>query len=165
MTKRIKNPFTDMTPFLDEAFARGEEEDASWEKADALRSRGAILLVRIDADPELLRQVVSSSLLNMTSAKERISPEEFLAVLEGRDMRSWPNQAYCTARLFDYHKLHELTEVFDRERLLDLWPSCRLYVQLEDDREDMDRLWKSERAAALGLEDPRGGRRETGVMM
>ncbi len=61
---------------------------------------------------EILRQCLWD--LNLT-------PEEFYAILTGKLVKKWPDQAFCVARLLESVNWFKIVEVIDPEKLCHLW--------------------------------------------
>lgn len=50
-----------------------------------------------------------------------LTPEEFLAILEGRLVKKWPDQAFCVARLLESVNWFKIVDVIEPEQLCRLW--------------------------------------------
>jgi len=67
-----------------------------------------------------------------------LTPEEFLAIIEGRSERKWPDQAFCVARLLESVNWFDIVKIVDPMRLCLLWQDARKFVRLKSIREGMD---------------------------
>jgi|SRR5208283_462502 len=68
-----------------------------------------------------------------------LTPEDFLAILEGRLVRKWPDQAFCVARLLESVNWFKIVEVIDPQRLCYFWnENARGKVRFKPLREGMD---------------------------
>lgn len=50
-----------------------------------------------------------------------LSPEEYLAIIEGRLIKKWPDRAFCVARLLESVNWFKLVEVVSPELICSLW--------------------------------------------
>jgi len=68
-----------------------------------------------------------------------LTPEDFLAILEGRIVRKWPDQAFCVARLLESVNWFKIVEVIEPQRLCYFWnEDVREKVRFKPLREGMD---------------------------
>lgn len=50
-----------------------------------------------------------------------LSPEDFLAILEGRLVKKWPDQAFCVARLIESVNWFKIVKIIAPQTLCSLW--------------------------------------------
>lgn len=62
------------------------------------------------------RGIFSQALWDMN-----LTPEEFLAIIEGRSERKWPNQAFCVARLLESVNWFDIVKIVEPRRLCLVW--------------------------------------------
>jgi len=68
-----------------------------------------------------------------------LTPEEFLAIIEGRLQRKWPDRAFCVARLLESVNWLEIVNIISPEFLCSLWDdTVRKKVRFKEIREGMD---------------------------
>lgn len=68
-----------------------------------------------------------------------LTPEEFLAILEGRLVKKWPDQAFCVARLLESVNWFKIVEVIEPKKLCSFWnESAKKKVRFKPLREGMD---------------------------
>jgi hypothetical protein len=79
------------------------------------------------------RRILSQCLWDMN-----LTPEEFLAIIEGRSERTWPPRGFCVARLLESVNWFKITRVLDARSLCLLWPDAKRYVRLHEIREGME---------------------------
>jgi prevent-host-death family protein len=68
----------------------------------------------------------------------RISPEEFLDILEGKSTRDWPDRGMCAARLLENVNWLDIVKVIPPKKICALWEEAREYVRESSLREGMD---------------------------
>lgn len=62
------------------------------------------------------RSILKQCLWDLT-----LTPEEFLAIIEGRLIKKWPDRAFCVARLLESVNWFKIVKVIEPERLCELW--------------------------------------------
>jgi len=68
-----------------------------------------------------------------------LTPEDFLAILEGRLAKKWPDQAFCVARLLESVNWFEIVGIIKPERLCSYWTEeARQKVRFKSLKEGMD---------------------------
>lgn len=68
-----------------------------------------------------------------------LTPEDFLAILEGRLVKKWPDQAFCVARLLESVNWFKIVEVIEPERLCSFWnESAKKKVRFKPLKDGMD---------------------------
>ncbi|TAN45555.1 MAG: hypothetical protein EPN22_02300 [Nitrospirae bacterium] len=68
-----------------------------------------------------------------------LTPEAFLAILEGRLVQKWPDQAFCMARLLESVNWFDIIEVIEPERLCSFWSeSAKKKVRFKPLKDGMD---------------------------
>jgi len=68
-----------------------------------------------------------------------LTPEEFLAIIEGRLQRKWPDKEFCVARLLESVNWFELVGIVSTEFLCSLWDErVKKKVRFREIREGMD---------------------------
>jgi len=50
-----------------------------------------------------------------------LSPEDFLAILEGRLVKKWPDQSFCVARLLESVNWFKIVKIIEPKTLCSLW--------------------------------------------
>ncbi len=68
----------------------------------------------------------------------KLTPEEFLAIIEGRSDRKWPDRGFCVARLLESVNWFKIIKVIDPRIICDLWQEAKRHVRIKDIREGMD---------------------------
>lgn len=67
-----------------------------------------------------------------------LTPEEFLAIIEGRSDRKWPDSAFCAARLLESVNWFDIVRVVEPRKICALWNEAKKYVRFKSIREGMD---------------------------
>lgn len=67
-----------------------------------------------------------------------LSPEEFLAIIEGTSDRRWPDRGFCVARLLESVNWFKIVTITDPRVLCSVWEDARKYVRAREIREGMD---------------------------
>jgi hypothetical protein len=68
-----------------------------------------------------------------------LTPDEFLAILEGRLVKKWPDQSFCVARLLESVNWFKIVKIIEPERLCKFWnEETRNKVRFKPLREGMD---------------------------
>ncbi len=67
-----------------------------------------------------------------------LTPDEFLDIIEGRSDRTWPNRAFCVARMLESMNWYDIVKVVEPERLCTLWDAAKRYVRVKSIKEGMD---------------------------
>ncbi len=68
-----------------------------------------------------------------------LTPEEFLAIIEGRLTRKWPDRAFCVARLIESVNWFEIVQIISPEFLCSLWDEAvKRNVRFKTLKEGMD---------------------------
>ena len=68
-----------------------------------------------------------------------LSEEEFLAILEGRLVKKWPEQGFCVARLLESVNWFKIVKIIKPNRLCLLWnESTKKKVRFKPLKEGMD---------------------------
>lgn len=50
-----------------------------------------------------------------------LTPDDFLAIIEGRLVKKWPDKAFCVARLLESVNWFKIVKVIAPEKLCSLW--------------------------------------------
>lgn len=67
-----------------------------------------------------------------------LTPEEFLAIIEGKSDRKWPERAFCAARLLESVNWFKIVKILDPRVLCEVWGKARRYVRFKEIKEGMD---------------------------
>jgi hypothetical protein len=67
-----------------------------------------------------------------------LTPEEFLAIIEGRSTRKWPERGFCVARLLESVNWFKVVKIIDPRILCGLWDEARRHVRFKEIKEGMD---------------------------
>ncbi len=67
-----------------------------------------------------------------------LTPEDFLAIIEGRSERKWPERGFCVARLLESVNWFKIVKIIDPRTLCGLWGEARKFVRFKEIREGMD---------------------------
>jgi hypothetical protein len=67
-----------------------------------------------------------------------LTPEEFLAIIEGKSTRKWPERAFCVARLLESVNWFKIVKILDPRVLCEVWEEARRYVRFKEIKEGMD---------------------------
>jgi hypothetical protein len=68
-----------------------------------------------------------------------LTPEEFLAIIEGRLVKKWPDRAFCVSRLLESVNWFKLVKVISPELLCSLWDDAvKRKVRFREIKEGMD---------------------------
>ncbi len=68
-----------------------------------------------------------------------LTPEEFLAILEGRLVKKWPDQSFCVARLLESVNWFDIVKLIAPDRLCLFWDEAsKKKVRFKPLREGMD---------------------------
>ncbi len=79
-----------------------------------------------------------------------LTPEEFLAIIEGRLVKKWPDRAFCVARLLESVNWFEIVQIIDPAFLCSLWDEAtKKKVRFRTLKEGMDFACRILRESAL----------------
>lgn len=67
-----------------------------------------------------------------------LTPEEFLAIIEGKSTRKWPERAFCVARLLESVNWFKIVKILEPRVLCEVWEEARRYVRFKEIKEGMD---------------------------
>ena len=68
-----------------------------------------------------------------------LTPEEFIAIIEGRLHKKWPDRAFCVARLLESVNWFKIVEIISPEFLCSLWDeNVKKKVRFKEIKEGMD---------------------------
>jgi len=68
----------------------------------------------------------------------KLTPEEFLDIIEGRSSRKWPERTFCVARLLESVNWFDIVKIIEPKKICSLWDEARRYVRLKSIKEGMD---------------------------
>ena len=68
----------------------------------------------------------------------KLTPEEFLDIIEGKSTRKWPERAFCVARLLESVNWFKIVKLIDPKILCNLWGEAKRYVRFKEIKEGMD---------------------------
>lgn len=68
----------------------------------------------------------------------KLTPEEFLDIIEGRSTRKWPGRPFCVARLLESVNWFKIVKIIDPKTLCNLWGESQRYVRFKELKEGMD---------------------------
>ena len=67
-----------------------------------------------------------------------ITPEEFLAIIEGESSKKWPERGFCVARLLESINWFDIVEIIEPREICRLWKEAKRYVRVKSIKEGMD---------------------------
>ncbi len=67
-----------------------------------------------------------------------LPPQDFLRILRGELIVSWPSRAFCAARLLECANWYDAVTVLSPREFCELWPEARQYVRSASLRRGMD---------------------------
>ncbi|MEW6417685.1 MAG: hypothetical protein AB1480_06145 [Nitrospirota bacterium] len=67
-----------------------------------------------------------------------LTPEEFLAIIEGKSARKWPERAFCVARLLESVNWFDIVKIVEPREICSLWAEARRFVRFNSIKEGMD---------------------------
>ncbi len=68
-----------------------------------------------------------------------LTPEEFLAIIEGRLVKKWPDRDFCVARMLESVNWFKIVKIISPEFLCSLWDEAvKKKVRFKEIREGMD---------------------------
>jgi hypothetical protein len=67
-----------------------------------------------------------------------LAPDEFLAIIEGKSDRKWPDRGFCVARLLESVNWFKIVTIIDPKILYREWEKARKYVRSREIKEGMD---------------------------
>ena len=67
-----------------------------------------------------------------------LTPEEFLAIIEGRSQRKWPDHAFCVARLLESANWFKIVRVVDPRVLCAVWEDAKKHMRFKELIKGMD---------------------------
>lgn len=82
---------------------------------------------------EMQRGILSQALWDLN-----LTPEEFLAIIEGRSQRKWPDQAFCVARLLESANWFKIVQVVDPRLLCGVWEEAKKHMRFKELIKGMD---------------------------
>src|SRR3990170_3007602 len=68
----------------------------------------------------------------------KITPEEFLAIIEGKSSKKWPGRGFCVARLLESVNWFDIVKIIEPRKLCSLWKEAKRYVRVKSIKEGMD---------------------------
>lgn len=68
----------------------------------------------------------------------KLTPEEFLDIIEGRSTRKWPDRPFCVARLLESVNWFKIVKIIDPKILCSLWEEARSHIRFKEIKEGMD---------------------------
>ncbi len=68
----------------------------------------------------------------------KLTPEEFLDIIEGRGTRKWPERAFCVARLLESVNWFDVVKIISPIKICSLWDEAKRYVRFKSIKEGMD---------------------------
>jgi hypothetical protein len=78
------------------------------------------------------RRILSQCLWDMN-----LSPEEFLAIIEGRSDRTWPPRGFCVARFLESVNWFDIVTVVRPIDLCSAWADAERYVRVRSVKDGM----------------------------
>ena len=67
-----------------------------------------------------------------------LTPEEFLAIIEGRSDRKWPERAFCAARLLESVNWFDIVKIIEPRTLCLLWNEAKRHIRVRSIKDGMD---------------------------
>ncbi|HBE44121.1 MAG TPA: hypothetical protein DDW17_01385 [Deltaproteobacteria bacterium] len=67
-----------------------------------------------------------------------LTPEEFLAIIEGTSDRKWPDRGFCVARLLESVNWFDIVKIIEPIKIYALWENAKKYVRADSIKEGMD---------------------------
>ena len=68
----------------------------------------------------------------------KLTPEEFLEIIEGKSARKWPERGFCAARLLESANWFDVVKVIVPKKICMLWDSAKRFVRVKSIKEGMD---------------------------
>jgi hypothetical protein len=68
----------------------------------------------------------------------KLTPEEFLDIIEGKSTRKWPERAFCVARLLESVNWFDIVKIIEPQKICFLWDEAKRYVRFKSIKEGMD---------------------------
>jgi len=68
----------------------------------------------------------------------KLTPEEFLDIIEGKSTRKWPERAFCVARMLESVNWFDIIKIIEPQKICSLWDESKRYVRLKSIKEGMD---------------------------
>lgn len=67
-----------------------------------------------------------------------LTPEQFLAIINGSSTVKWPDRGFCMAQLLESTNWFEIQKVLDPESICKLWHEAKKYIRSNSIKEGMD---------------------------
>ena len=67
-----------------------------------------------------------------------LTPEEFLAIIEGRSYRKWPDRGFCVARLLESVNWFDIVKFIEPRLLCLIWNETKRHIRVRSIRDGMD---------------------------
>lgn len=68
----------------------------------------------------------------------KLTPEEFLEIIEGKSKKKWPERGFCVARLLESVNWFKIVKVIEPKVLFEVWKDAKKYVRFKGIRKGMD---------------------------
>ncbi|MCC7201911.1 MAG: hypothetical protein IT393_04505 [Nitrospirae bacterium] len=68
----------------------------------------------------------------------KLTPEEFLEIVEGKSSREWPERGFCVARMLEYINWFDIVRIIKPREICKLWDGARKFVRSKSIIEGMD---------------------------
>jgi hypothetical protein len=67
-----------------------------------------------------------------------LTPEEFLAIIEGGSDRKWPDRGFCVARLLESVNWFDIVKFIEPGLLCLIWNETKRHIRVRSIRDGMD---------------------------
>lgn len=67
-----------------------------------------------------------------------ITAEEFLAIIEGKSKRHWPEREFCVARLLESVNWFDIVKIIEPAKLCSLWNGAKKHIRTISIKDGMD---------------------------
>lgn len=68
----------------------------------------------------------------------KLTPEEYLDIIEGKSDRKWPDRAFCTARMLESVNWFDIVKIIEPQKICMLWDEAKRYIRVKSIKEGMD---------------------------
>lgn len=68
----------------------------------------------------------------------KLTPEEYLDIIEGKSDRKWPDRPFCAARMLESINWYDVVKVIDPQKICMIWDEAKRYIRVKSIKEGMD---------------------------
>jgi len=68
----------------------------------------------------------------------KLTPEEYLDIIEGKSDRKWPDRAFCAARMLESVNWFDIVKIIKPQKICMIWDEIKRYIRVKSIREGMD---------------------------